>query len=124
MERITIQRKLIIEAIKELGHATVQDISSYLEKNSFKLSLATIYRNIDVLESENYIQKVAIDVKDNYYEITPKEVNHDHFICKKCGKIIDIVVEDNFKSFEDKDGNFYLDKHVTYYGICNSCKEK
>lgn len=124
MERITVQRLMIIDALKKLGHATIKDIFSYLESDSIKLSLTTIYRNIDVLIKDNIIRKVSINLKDDYYEIIPKFNEHSHFICEKCGKIIDIDLPKEFVQFEDKSDNLYLSQHISYYGICGECRKK
>ena len=55
MERFTIQRKLILDAVSELGHARIKDISKYLEAESYNVSLATIYRNIDSLVNDDLL---------------------------------------------------------------------
>lgn len=48
MERMTIQRTMILKAISSLGHASIKEIDEFLSKNSLKLPLTTIYRNINV----------------------------------------------------------------------------
>ena len=55
------------------------------------------------------------------YELIPLNEEHSHFICEKCGKIIDVKLSGDLKQTYDENGNFYLRKHVTYYGICKDC---
>lgn len=121
MERMTIQRTMILEAISSLGHASIKEIDGFLNKNSLKLPLTTIYRNINVLLNDHYIRKVVGSLDDDIYELIPKKEEHSHFICEKCGKIIDVKLSEDFKQTYDENGNFYLKKHITYYGICKDC---
>ena len=124
MERFTIQRKLILDAVSELGHARIKDISKYVEAEPYNVSLATIYRNIDSLVNDDLLKKVTLNLKEDYYEIK-NQPNHDHFICEKCGKIIDVAPKFNDqKEYVDDLGNLVTSIAVTYYGICKDCKQK
>ena len=112
---------MILKAISSLGHASIKEIDEFLNKNSLKLPLTTIYRNINVLLNDHYIRKVIGSLDNDIYELIPLNEEHSHFICEKCGKIIDIKLSEDFKQTYDENGNFYLRKHVTYYGICKDC---
>ena len=59
MERMTIQRTMILKAISSLGHASIKEIDEFLNKNSHKLPLTTIYRNINVLLNDHYIRNIG-----------------------------------------------------------------
>ena len=129
MERFTIQRKLILDAVSELGHARIKDISKYLEAKSYNVSLATIYRNVDSLVNDDLLKKVTLNLKEDYYEIKNEVASHTHdkynFICEKCGKIIDVAPKFNDqKEYVDDLGNLVTSIAVTYYGICKDCKQK
>ena len=58
MERMTIQRTMILKAISSLGHASIKEIDEFLNKNSHKLPLTTIYRNINVLLNGGKIEYI------------------------------------------------------------------
>ncbi|MBO8427833.1 MAG: transcriptional repressor [Firmicutes bacterium] len=119
MERFTIQRKLILEAVKNIGHATIKDIIEFLDEENIKLSIGTLYRNLDNLVNDNYLRRVSIDFKENYYEIASME-QHDHFVCRNCGKIID--VNHNNINLKEIDGNKIDFETTTYYGMCKDCQ--
>ncbi len=119
MERFTIQRKLILEAVKNIGHATIKDIIEFLDEENIKLSIGTLYRNLDNLVNDNYLRRVSIDFKENYYEIASME-QHDHFVCRNCGKIID--VNPNNINLKEIDGNKIDFETTTYYGMCKDCQ--
>ena len=120
MERSTIQRKLIVDSIKSIGHATTKDIISSLSNSGYNVSIGTIYRNLDLLVNENILRRVSINFKEDYYELSEIST-HNHFICEKCGKIIDIF--NNNSSINEINGNKVISNTTTYYGICKECLE-
>ncbi len=83
------------------------------------ISLGTVYRNLNTLVENNNIQKIkSIDNIDRYDKI----INHSHFICIKCNKIIDI---DKFLDYNEYVGdNKVLNCKITYEGICKKCLEE
>ncbi len=123
MERLTKQRKYIIEAVSNLGHATLNMVSTYLSENNLKMSLATIYRNLTSLTDDNILRKVDASLDDTYYELVSYKALHDHFICKKCGRIIDVdkVTYSKKSHFKDKSENEVDNMSINYYGTCKDC---
>ncbi len=122
MERMTSQRKEILEALSILGHSSFDTLLDYFKKNNKKISLSTLYRNITSLEADNYIRKVDANTKNILYELTRLD-EHDHFICVKCNKVIDIFNKKKHLKY-DKDGNLIEKTNITYYGVCKECLEK
>ncbi len=131
MERLTKQRKYIIEAVKVLNHASLNDIYSYLLKNNLKISLATLYRNLSSLTKDNILRKVDASLNETNYELVSFKPLHDHFICLKCGKIIDIDIKNDNKNnhLDEYDlsslkliSNSQISYRLSnYYGTCNEC---
>ncbi|MDY2727499.1 MAG: Fur family transcriptional regulator [Candidatus Onthovivens sp.] len=124
MKRNTIQRKAILDTISEIGHASIKSIFECINNKGIKMPLVTVYRNVAFLEDVNLIRRVNVPSKEAFYEIVYPEQNHNHFICSKCGKIIDVNSETTFDEFVNNDGNLYQAKQVTFYGICKDCLAK
>ena len=122
MERFTIQRKIILDAVAHAGHARVKDIQEYVYSFGYSMSLATIYRNLDALVQEKMLTRISINLKDNYYEIG-EQSPHSHFVCEKCHNIIDIPM-DSESHIDYVDGNKVLTINTIYYGICKECLKK
>ncbi len=120
MQRETSQRKIILEEIHKLGHATRSDFINHLKTNYPGFSVATIYRNLDSLCKDNLLRKVSSNLAEDIFEDTSKNM-HDHFICEECGTIIDIENKSDKKTFFDKNGNLIKSKSITYYGTCKNC---
>jgi Fe2+ or Zn2+ uptake regulation protein len=120
MERATIQRKVILDAIHALGHVKISELIDVLKKSFPTMSTATIYRNLITLNNEGMIRRISTKLDEDVYEDTSKDM-HDHFICEECGIIIDIENNKDSDSYYDKDGNLIEQQSVTYYGVCRDC---
>ena len=120
MQRETSQRKIILEEIHKLGHATRSGFINHLKTNYPGFSVATIYRNLDSLCEDNLLRKVSSSLDEDIFEDTSKKM-HDHFICQECGSIIDIDNKNDERTYIDKNGNLIKSKSITYYGTCKNC---
>jgi len=123
MERATIQRKVILDTIHQLGHVKTSELIDVIKKAFPSISVATIYRNLNTLDDEGIIRKISSNLNEDIYEDTSKEF-HDHFICEECGIIVDIENKKDFSSYYDKDGNLIEQQSITYYGVCKDCLNK
>ena len=118
--RNTRQKELILEIINDsYNHPSAYDVYLECKKIIPNISLGTVYRNLSTLVETGSIQKIkSTDNIDRY----DKMVNHSHFICTLCNKIIDI--NDKFDYNEYVGDNKVLNCKVTYEGICKKCLEE
>ena len=123
--RLTKQRQAILSLLNEYGHLSFLELKEHLIKEDKDISLATLYRNISSLLDNKLIRKVDLaSLKDTYYELVDKK-EHDHFICIKCNRLIDVDKKDDSSlSYLDSKNNLILTKNINYYGICKSCLAK
>ena len=128
--RITPQRKDIIKIFidNKQNHLSASDIYNILKKQNKSSGLATIYRTLDILEKANIVVKRDFDSNTSYYEFIYDQTKHNHLICKKCGKVIEIpdLLPDDIKDkiLEEK-GFKCLHYSTKFYGYCSEClKEK
>ncbi len=84
------------------------------------LSLATVYRNLNVLVEEKWLQVVEIPGSTPRYERSGKE-HHHHFHCTVCGKVYEVdgcsvAVKPRLpRGFHISGHEFYL------FGECPDC---
>jgi Fur family ferric uptake transcriptional regulator len=84
------------------------------------LSIATIYRNINLLVEEKWLTPVEIPGDTTRYEVSGKE-HHHHFQCNLCGKLFDLQgcgIELKAKlprGFKTTGHEFFV------YGLCSAC---
>ena len=83
------QRDLILKALREnVVHPTADFIYTVLKEKEPNLSLATVYRNLNLLANEGIIRK--IEGLDGVAHFDHNTHNHYHFICSKCNKVYDV----------------------------------
>ena len=84
------------------------------------LSIATVYRNINLLLEEKWLSPVEIPGATTRYEISGKG-HHHHFQCNACGKLFEL--EGCGVSYKPVvPAGFRTTGHELFvYGFCNAC---
>jgi len=96
------------------------DVSALVKK--MKVNKTTVYRQIEKLLEENKI--VAVELGDGKKRYESSNLNHHHhLVCKKCGKLEDIVLDEKkIVSEISKKTNFKIENHsLEFFGICVNC---
>lgn len=115
------------EAIKEFlmerkDHPTADMVYLGLLDKFPNLSLGTVYRNLTLLSDTGEINRLRLG--DGVDHFDGNTMPHYHFICEKCGKVMDIETKD-FDAGIDLAASGFPGKikgHVTYfYGECPDC---
>ena len=123
-KRYSRQRELIYQCLQEMKvHPTAEMIYQTLKPDHPKLSLGTVYRNLNLLAEIGEIQKLSPGIGPDRFDGNP--ALHYHFICRHCGCVMDLTVSGldhiNILAGQDFDGE--IEGHITYfYGTCPSCK--
>jgi len=124
--RYSKQRELILKALKDnIVHPTADYLYRILKKQSPELSLATVYRNLNLLAENGVIKK--IEGLDGSVHFDHNTHEHYHFICNKCKKIYDIpneVASGAVKKISGKMGLIIIEHDMVFKGICPECKNK
>ena len=113
---------MVYESLRHLGHASSECLIQYIQKNYSEISLATIYRNLKILMDENLVKKVKLDGIDVYETVKEK---HFHYVCKHCGKIMDITPQEvniNFSNIGFIHEERVDECDVVFYGMCHKCQ--
>ena len=121
--KITSHRLNIIKYLAEHDeHPTAEDIYSKLKDESPSLSKTTVYNALETLRKNGIVASITISGTEHRYDI--RSMMHHHFLCKKCGKIIDINI--SCKNIEKikKYGHRVDEIHGYFKGLCKYCLEK
>jgi Fur family ferric uptake transcriptional regulator len=124
--KLTEQRKIIAKVIsesKELygesDHPDVDELYNRVSKLDPKISIATVYRTVKLLEESGILTKHDFKGgKARYEQIN--ESHHDHLIDIKTGEIIEFVdeeIEILQKKVSDKYGYNLVDHKLELYGV-------
>lgn len=118
------------DSIKEFlagrkDHPTADTVYMNVRETFPNISLGTVYRNLTLLADIGEIARIRVgDGVDHFdADIAP----HNHFICNKCGSVIDLDMEsiDSITETASQKFDGIIDGHVTYfYGTCGSCCQK
>jgi len=122
--KATFQRMNILEVIDKHGHMSVEDIYEQVIKIHPSLSLATIYKNIIIMQESGIVIEVPIAGKKSKYELA--KTDHMHLICTECGSVEDkLCLEKTDAIFHQltEEEHFKLNKRqVNLYGVCESLR--
>ncbi|EOD01499.1 Fur family transcriptional regulator [Caldisalinibacter kiritimatiensis] len=126
--KITSQRKAILEVLIDYQDhfISAEKLFNKVKIKNSKVNLSTIYRNLDILNSLDFVHKITINDDYSLFSLVSLDEHHHHIICKCCGKteVIPFCPFDDLKAFAEEKG-FDLTQHkIELYGYCKDCKHK
>ena len=119
---MTKYAKKICAIIHETSaHMSAEQIFLELKKTDPKVVLATVYNNLNILCREGIIRRLSVEGSPDPYDRT---VRHDHLVCKACGKLADICLEDLTENLETQLGEGILSYDLKVFYLCPACRHK
>ncbi len=117
--RLTEQRKIIAKIMSEAAdHPDVDELHKRANKIDKKISIATVYRTVKLLEESGILEKHDFKGGKARYEESPEE-HHDHLIDINSGEIIEFVdkeIEELQIKVAQKLGYKLVDHKLELYG--------
>ena len=124
--RRTPQRRAILEALEAAaGPLTAREVLDHAGRIESSLGLATVYRNLSLLEEAGVIVAVHLPHDPVRYE-TARQKHHHHFRCEDCDGVFEVEGSCPLRPLEGATlpGGFRVRRHeVTYYGLCGDCRD-
>jgi Fur family ferric uptake transcriptional regulator len=123
--RATPQRRLVLEAVRDLDHATPDTIRDRVQQTSAELNLSTVYRTLDLLERIGLVTHTHLGAGSPSYHLA-EEADHLHVVCRSCGAVADtpLGLADGLVERLRDDAGFEADaRHLTVFGRCRACRE-
>src|SRR5690242_11308846 len=121
--RNTKQLEVVWDAVKhDASHPTADQVYARVRERFPKVSLGTVYRNLQKLVADKKLQVLMLGRSQRFDPLTSR---HQHFICEKCGCIFDVAVdtETKIKPARLPHVGFKITSHqVAFYGTCKSCR--
>jgi len=121
--RYSRQREMIYDYLcSRMDHPCAEKIYEDLRKKMPSLSLGTVYRNLKFLQEQGKIK--SLTSTDGVEHFDALCCNHAHFICKECGKIMDIkeVDYDSLVKSLNLDEDCDVEKiDLSIIGKCKKC---
>jgi Fur family ferric uptake transcriptional regulator len=123
--RTTKQRKVILDELRSLRtHPTAIEVYERVRKKLPKISLGTVYRNLELLSESGLIQKLEMAGKQKRFDGITE--NHYHVRCMVCGRVDDVdvaplgAINEAIASASDYK---ILWHRLEFVGICPRCRE-
>tara|TARA_B110000444_G_scaffold259888_1_gene305086 strand:- start:3048 stop:3455 length:408 start_codon:yes stop_codon:yes gene_type:complete len=117
--RLTDQRKVIAKIMSQSSdHPDVDELHKRVNKIDKKISIATVYRTVKLLEEFSIVEKHEFKGGKARYEESPEE-HHDHLIDINSGEIIEFVdkeIEELQIKVAKKLGYKLVDHKLELYG--------
>ena len=116
----TRQKEIILDAVSHLkDHPTADEIYLYLKKDYPKLSLATVYRNLNQFVTDGRIRRVSVPGDSERYDAMMDA--HEHFYCETCGSITDIHIMGLEEQLLSHPTMKVEDYKLMLFGKCEHC---
>ena len=103
------------------NHLTAEQIFLSLKERNRTVAQATVYNNLSYLYKEGLIRKISVEGYPDRYD---KILRHDHLVCRKCGRLADILLEDRTEKLQSQLGIQMLSYDLKINYICEECLEK
>ena len=121
--RMTRQRKVILEALRQMkSHPCAEEIYEMVRKRLPKISLGTVYRNLEILADIGEIQQLHYGGTLKRFDGNPE--NHYHIRCTCCGRIehapLDSV-EPVENGLQEKTDYKIIGHRLEFIGLCPEC---
>jgi len=121
--RSTRQRRLIREVVSGTdSHPTAEWVYAEVRRNIPKISLGTVYRNLQVLVAEGRLRSWTRGGRTRYdADLAP----HDHFYCDRCGLLLDLPRSTETSAVERRlraRGYLVSERVLEFHGLCRRCR--
>ena len=121
--RLTPQRELVLDAVRELGHATPDQVLAHVQRTAEGVNASTVYRTLDLLEELDLVRHTHLGHGAPTYHFGGT-ADHFHTVCRECGAVREVPTgaADSFAEQLRADLAFETDMgHLTVFGRCARC---
>jgi Fur family ferric uptake transcriptional regulator len=123
---MTNQREIILRELKKSRqHLSADELYDRVKKIMPRISLATVYRNLEILSEAGLIGKLEISGRQKRFDFDVSD--HDHIYCVVCHKVDNLKIERdnvNTERLGAAAGYAITGYRVEIVGICPECQKK
>ena len=124
---MTHQREIILQELQtSRKHLTADELYERVKKGLPRISLATVYRNLEILSRAGLIAKREVSGRQKRFDYDVSD--HDHIFCIQCHRVdnLDLNREEigNVLPVDGVDGYTITGYRLEFSGICRDCRQK
>jgi Fur family ferric uptake transcriptional regulator len=123
---MTNQREIILRELKKSKrHLAADELYDIVKKVMPRISLATVYRNLEILSEAGMIGKLEISGRQKRFDFDVSD--HDHIYCVVCHRVDNLNIDR--KGVDSEQLGIEVGYTITGYrveimGICPECQKK
>jgi Fur family transcriptional regulator, peroxide stress response regulator len=122
---LTRQREVVLTVIRENDeHLTANEVFDKAKQLLPGISFATVYNSLRYLKDAGHIAEISFGSGASRFDAMT--ARHDHAICTKCGKLVDMEIELPIEivNFAAEFSKFKPQSiELTLRGICPECNK-
>ncbi len=122
---LTKQRQTVLRVIRESDkHLTANEVFDDARRLLPGISFATVYNSLNYLKNHGLIGEIKFGTDANLYD--SKLTRHDHALCNKCGKLVDLELTIPNKLLEEAASRSKFKPEtieLTLRGLCPECSK-
>ncbi len=126
-ERLTIQRRGVIEALcEDGGHLAIDDLQSVLLRRGLDLNEPTIYRILQWLKDLGLVSQTDLGGNRIVYQVIG-DSRHHHLVCLNCHRVIEMddrLLDDLRARLRQEYGFEPRIDHMAFFGLCRDCQSE
>jgi len=122
-KRNTIQRQLILEAVRELNiHPTAEQVYAHVVGKHPSISKATVYRNLGQMAESGELMYIGSFCGSAHYDHNCHD--HYHFMCEECQRVFDVNLSFPalYGPLAGMEGFEIKGHHLDFHGLCRECR--
>ncbi len=123
--RFSKQREEILEILYQTGkHQSAEELHRLISEKYPGIGIATVYRSLKLFTKCGICNELHLEDGKVRYELRDEYLHHDHMVCIKCGKLIEVSSPEIEKLQEGialKYGFKLIRHRLDLYGICKEC---
>ncbi|MBA3006846.1 MAG: transcriptional repressor [Proteobacteria bacterium] len=124
--RMTNQREIILKELqKSRQHMTADELYWVVREKMPRISLATVYRNLEFLSEAGIIAKLEVGGRQKCFD--SDVLGHDHVICVQCHRVDNVILnreKEDYPSHGVMDGYIIIGRRLEFVGLCPKCQKK
>ena len=123
--RMTRQRRLILQEVQaSRAHPSADEVYRLVRRKMPRISLGTVYRNLDVLSQCGLIRRLEMSEGQRRFDGTM--ASHYHVRCTTCERVGDVWLDppSELHQAEGGAGGYQISGHrLEFFGLCPICRD-
>lgn len=119
------QREYILQSVLHApGHPTADEIFGEIREQLPRISLGTVYRNLNQLAQAGLIRRISVPGASDRFDRPC--FPHCHLVCQVCGQVQDLPLQyvQGTSSLIQRETGFSISgEELTIAGICKTCRK-